>query len=191
VIDAQRVRVVVTPAPALADQVTAVPIDASTRKRALADGADVRTSHTRIKQLARDLVPPRSRPADAAVQIGAWVHKHLSYQVTASGGDAIDILERGSGDCTEYSLLTVSLLRAAGVPAETRFGVAAGGGELVAHAWVAFHDGTAWREIDPTWGRTSVGADHIETSILDFVALVSLDKLTITAIETATAATAP
>ena len=184
VLDERRVRVAVSPAPALGDRITAAPLAAAARARALADDGDVRARHARIQQVARDLVPAGTKPADAARRVGAWVHKTLRYQVTAEGGDAVAILDRGSGDCTEYSLLTVAILRAAGVPAETRSGIAAGDGELVAHAWVAFHDGTGWREIDPTWGRDSVGADHLETSILDYVALVSLDQLTVSAVET-------
>ncbi len=188
VVDARHLRVSVTPAPALTDPIAAAPLDADARVRALADAADLRLGHARIRQLARELAPGGTAPTAAALRINRWVHDHVRYEVTARGGDAVDIAERGSGDCTEYSLLTVALLRAAGVPAELRDGVAAGDGELVAHQWVAFHDGRAWREIDPTWDRTSVGADHIETSVFDFVALVSLDRLTIAAVDAVTPA---
>jgi len=191
VLDDHHLRVVVAPSPALAAAAPATPLDARGRSRALADDPSLRLAHARLRQVAAQIAPAGTSPAEAARKIGAWVHDHLRYEVTASGGDAVAILERGRGDCTEYSLLAVALLRAAGVPAELRSGIAAGDGELVAHAWVAFHDGTAWREIDPTWGRTSVGADHIETSVLDFVALVSLDKLAVTAVEPATAAASP
>ncbi|MBE7454145.1 MAG: transglutaminase family protein [Kofleriaceae bacterium] len=187
VLDDRRVRVVVSPAPGLTAAIPASPLDDDARRRALADGADLRTGHPRLRALARELVPRGTSPREAAVAVGAWVHRTLRYEVTEHGGDTIAILERGTGDCTEYALLTVAILRAAGVPATIRSGVAAGDGELVAHAWVAFHDGTGWREIDPTWGRTSVGADHIETSVLDFVTLVSLDGLAITAVEPAAA----
>lgn len=187
VLDDRRVRVVVSPAPGLTAAIPASPLDDDARRRALADGADLRTGHPRLRALARELVPRGTSPREAAVAVGAWVHRTLRYEVTEHGGDTIAILERGTGDCTEYALLTVAILRAAGVPASIRSGVAAGDGELVAHAWVAFHDGTGWREIDPTWGRTSVGADHIETSVLDFVTLVSLDGLAITAVEPAAA----
>lgn len=188
VVDARHLRVSVTPAPALTDPIAAAPLADDARTRALADAADLRLGHARIRQLARELAPGGTAPTEAALRINRWVHDHVRYEVTARGGDAVDIAERGSGDCTEYSLLTVALLRAAGVPAELRDGVAAGDGELVAHQWVAFHDGRAWREIDPTWDRTSVGADHIETSVFDFIALVSLDRLTIAAVDAVTPA---
>ena len=50
----------------------------------------------------------------------------------------------------------------------------AAGDQLVAHAWVAFHDGTGWREIDPTNGELSVGAGHPQVSTMDFLALLSV-----------------
>ncbi len=95
----------------------------------------------------------------------------------------MEILEAGRGDCSEYARLTVSLLRAAGVPAEMRDGMAAEGDEMVAHAWVGYHDGERWHEIDPTWGRMSVTAGHLPVSVVDILALISLDRLEITEIE--------
>lgn len=133
----------------------------------------------RIAQLARRLAPPGTTPTAAAEAIGAWVHRRLTYEVTPRSLDGAQILEAGRGDCTEYARLTVTLLRAAGVPAEVRDGMAASGDELVAHAWVAYHDGTRWHEIDPTWGRSTVSAGHLEMSVLDALALVSLGKLKI------------
>jgi transglutaminase-like putative cysteine protease len=185
-LDDRRLRVVVSPAPELTAAIPAAPLDPRARARALADGPSLRLDHARIRGLARELIPSGTDAVAGARRVNDWVHRHLRYEVTASGGDAAAILERGRGDCTEYSQLAVALLRAGGVPAEQRSGIAAGDGELVAHAWVAFHDGTGWREIDPTWGRLSVGADHIDTSVIDFVALVTLDKLTVTAVEAGT-----
>jgi transglutaminase-like putative cysteine protease len=130
-----------------------------------------------LLQLARQIVPAGSSPAEAARLVVAWLQKNLVYEVTPESLDALTILTRGRGDCTEYSILAVSLLRAAGVPAELREGMALDGGEMVAHAWVAFHDGTGWREIDPTFGVTFVDAGHLETSVMDFVSLVSVGRL--------------
>jgi hypothetical protein len=42
---------------------------------------------------------------------------------------------------------------------------------------VPFRDGHAWRETEPTDGRAFVGSGHVETSVTDFVSLVSLGKL--------------
>lgn len=155
----------------------AVPLTADERKDATERTAEFRTEHPAIVGVAARLAPAGTAAPAAAEAIGAWVHGHLTYEVTPRSLDGAAILEAGRGDCTEYAQLTVTLLRAAGVPAEVRSGMAASGSELVAHAWVAYHDGTSWRELDPTWGRPTVSAGHLEMSVLDVLALISLGKL--------------
>ena len=44
--------------------------------------------------------------------------------------------------------------------------------------------GERWHEIDPTWGRSMVSAGHLEMSVLDALALVSLGKLKVVEITT-------
>lgn len=169
-----RVRMTVAPVPATPRP---APLTAE-RRKTLTERTDVlRSDDPRLVELARRLAPPGTTPALAAERIGQWVHEHIAYEVTPRSLDSLEILEAGRGDCTEYAHLTVALLRAADVPAEVRDGMAAAGDELVAHAWVAYHDGDSWHELDPTWGRTTASAGHLEMSVLDAIALVSLGKL--------------
>jgi hypothetical protein len=171
-----RVRLTVAPVPA---KPRIEPLTAE-RRESLTERTDVlRSDDARIAKLARSLAPPGTKPIAAAERISRWVHERLTYEVTPRSLDGVEILEAGRGDCTEYARLTVTLLRAAGVPAEVRDGMAAAGDELVAHAWVAYHDGESWHEIDPTWGRDTASAGHLEMSVLDAIALVSLGKLKI------------
>ena len=53
------------------------------------------------------------------------MHERLTYEVTPRTLDGAEILEAGRGDCSEYATLTVTMLRAVGVPAEVRDGMAA------------------------------------------------------------------
>ena len=62
-------------------------------------------------------------------------------------------------------------------------GMAAGGDEMVAHAWVAWHDGKRWREVDPTAGMTAVGSGHLELKVVDVLAMISLGRFEITEIK--------
>jgi transglutaminase-like putative cysteine protease len=105
------------------------------------------------------------------------VHRRIRYEVTPRSLTSLEILDTGRGDCTEYAHLTVSLLRAAGIPAEIRDGLAASGDEMVAHAWAAWHDGERWHEIDPTWGEPAVTAGHLELSVTNTLALISLGEI--------------
>jgi hypothetical protein len=171
-----RLRLEISPGPRPTAKVTPAPL-ADADQRRLTSSSDLVVADTpEIKDLARSIVPAGAGPIDAAVAVSAWVHRRLRYEITPEAIDAPAILARGRGDCTEFSLLTVSLLRALGIPAELREGMALDGDELVAHAWVAFHDGTGWRELEPTWGLDYVDAGHLEASVMDFVGLLSLDQ---------------
>lgn len=82
--------------------------------------------------------------------IAQWVNGHIADKSMEHGyASALDVLRTRSGDCTEHSLLTVALLRAAGVPARPVVGLAFGEAEraFVGHMWVEAHvDG--WRTLD-------------------------------------------
>lgn len=169
-----RVRLTVAPVPA---KPRPEPLDDDRRKDLIKPTDGLRSDDPKLVELARRLAPAGTKPAAAAERISTWVHDHITYEVTPRSLDGVEILEAGRGDCTEYARLTVALLRAAEIPAEVRNGMAAAGDELVAHAWVAYHDGESWRELDPTWGRPTASAGHLEMSVLDAIALVSLGKL--------------
>jgi hypothetical protein len=64
-----------------------------------------------------------------------------------------------------------------------RTGFMAAGNLLVAHAWLEFHDGKAWREIDPTNARSEVDSSYIDASVLDVLGLVGSGQLQIVGIE--------
>lgn len=156
-------------------KVEPAPLEARARREALAETALVQPGSSAVRRVAEAL--EAETPADKARAAVEWVKANLRYELTQESVGARRILSRGTGDCTEYSVLTVSLLRALGVPAELREGFMADGGRLVAHAWVAWHDGARWHEIDPTNGLLEVGASHVESSVADLVSLLTLDRL--------------
>lgn len=158
------------------------PLDADERQRMLDSDALIRSTDPEIVRIASDLRVKDDPRATVSATV-TWVHERIEYEITPSSLDAVAILNRGEGDCTEYALLTVTLLRAAGIPAELREGMAAGGDEMVAHAWVAWHDGTRWREVDPTAGTDSVSSGHLELEVVDVLAMISLGRFEIHAVE--------
>ena len=82
--------------------------------------------------------------------IAQWVNQHIVDKSMEHGyASALDVLHSRSGDCTEHSLLTVALLRAAKIPARPVVGLAFGESEraFVGHMWVeAYVD--EWRTLD-------------------------------------------
>jgi len=174
-------RMTVLPSRAVAAN-TRDPLTDQDRERKLASDRMVLSQDPKIRAIAKDLRVAGDDAATVAAVV-RWVHAQIKYEITPTSVDAVSILERGKGDCTEYALLTVTILRAAGIPAELREGMSAGGDEMVAHAWVAWHNGARWREIDPTAGTTSVSSGHLELKIVDVLAMISLGKFEIVAIE--------
>ncbi|MBV1858820.1 MAG: lasso peptide biosynthesis B2 protein [Nannocystaceae bacterium] len=153
------------------------------KKALLKTSGDLRIHAPEIETVRDSLFKADTDATAKAAAITKWVHERVAYEVTPRSIDATEILEVGRGDCSEYALLTVSLLRSAGVPAEVRSGMAAEGDDMVAHAWVAYHDGTRWFEIDPTWGRMGVSAGHLPLEVTDVLALVSLGQMEIETID--------
>ena len=66
-------------------------------------------------------------------------------------------LEHGRGDCTEFAAAFVALCRAGGVPARRVSGYRCSRARVLSpfefHTWAEFHDGRAWRPVDPLYGR--------------------------------------
>jgi transglutaminase-like putative cysteine protease len=136
-----------------------------------------------ISATARELTQGQSPATLRAETIGAWVHDQMVYELTPGQYDDLTLLTRKRGDCTEYAQLTIALLHAAGIPARPRTGFLASGATLVAHAWLEFHDGTTWREMDPTAGRPQTDASYIDASVLDVLGLLGTGQLEVTAVE--------
>jgi hypothetical protein len=132
---------------------------------------------------AREVVGRRSSPAERAAAIATWVHDHMTYELTSGQYDDLTLLARKRGDCTEFAQLTIALLQAAAIPARPRTGFLAAGDRLVAHAWLEFHDGKVWREIDPTNARSEVDSSYIDASVLDVLGLVASGQLEIVGVE--------
>src|SRR5207253_3190002 len=93
----------------------------------------------------------------AAQKISMWTYQHLDKDYGASADRATDVLRQMKGDCTEHSLISVSLMRAAGIPARRIDGVIYmmqedGVPAFYWHEWVEAYVGE-WVQLDPTFGQ--------------------------------------
>jgi hypothetical protein len=92
----------------------------------------------------------RTEGWELAREIARWVNGHIVHKGMEHGyASALDVYRSCAGDCTEHSLLTVAVLRAAGIPARPVVGLAYGENEraFVGHMWVeAYVD--YWRTLD-------------------------------------------
>jgi len=98
--------------------------------------------------------------------LSSAVHQAISYTLATAPLSASQILAEAKGDCTEYSLALVALLRADGIPAREVSGLAyAGDGYGFAfHAWAEAYVDGRWVALDPTWNQYPIDATHIALS---------------------------
>jgi transglutaminase-like putative cysteine protease len=105
----------------------------------------------------------RSDPWVLARSIAAWVDGHITRKNMESGyASALDVYRTRTGDCTEHSLLTTAVLRAAGIPARPVVGLAYSehDGAFVGHMWVEAYVGQ-WRTLD----ALNLGLDPIRIRV--------------------------
>jgi hypothetical protein len=108
------------------------------RERYLQPGLFLQSDDQSIKKTAREVVGKEKDAVVICRRLRDWVHERVEGSFSVGFGSATEVLERGTGDCTEYSVLLVSLLRAAGLPARTATGLALLSEEKLmgGHMWV-------------------------------------------------------
>jgi transglutaminase-like putative cysteine protease len=152
----------------------------------LASTADIESGAPEIQALAAKLAGTETDAFEAATKISAWVFQNLHKAYGKSSDRATDVLRRREGDCTEHSLLTVALARAAGIPSRLVHGLVYAQGSdgqfgLYWHEWVEIWTGE-WVAIDPTFGQPVADATHIELGQgdqTDAVALMGQLKISV------------
>jgi transglutaminase-like putative cysteine protease len=104
-----------------------------------------------------------------------WVFDRLEYGFGSSGftDTAIDTLLAGRGVCRDFAHLTITLLRALGVPARFVSVYAPGLGPMDFHAVVEVWHGGRWEIVDPTrlaprsaLVRIATGRDAADTAFV-------------------------
>jgi hypothetical protein len=153
--------------------ITSLPVKSATKVRPLADpngGANLKSTLTveadnpQIKEQAQKIVGTEKNAYEAAKKISEWVHRSMQNDYASSSDRATDVLRTMKGDCTEHALLTVALLRAAGIPSKRIDGVVYlrqedGVPALYWHEWVEAYVGE-WTQLDPTFGQEVADSTH-------------------------------
>ncbi len=125
----------------------------------------VESDNPAIVAKAKEIAGGETDAYAAAKKVVAWVGRTMKKDYGASADRATDVLRTLRGDCTEHSLLSISLLRALGIPARRVDGVVYVQNEdgvpaLYWHEWVEAWVGT-WTQLDPTFGQPVADATHL------------------------------
>ncbi|MEO8548557.1 MAG: transglutaminase-like domain-containing protein [Kofleriaceae bacterium] len=99
-----------------------------------------------------------------------WIHTNITY-VLSDETVASRVLARGSGDCSEMSMLFIALARASNLPARRVVGLAAteadGASAFGFHAWAEVALDGHWVSVDPTWDEPVADATHVAILVGD------------------------
>ena len=125
----------------------------------------VESDNPAIVAKAKEIAGGETDAYAAAKKVVTWVGRSMKKDYGASADRATDVLRTLRGDCTEHSLLSISLLRALGIPARRVDGVVYVQNEdgvpaLYWHEWVEAWVGT-WTQLDPTFGQPVADATHL------------------------------
>ncbi len=117
----------------------------------------VEADHPDVVALAKKIAGTEKDAWTVAKKVNQWVNANLVKDYGASSDSATGVLAQLRGDCTEHSLLMVSLLRALGIPAKRVDGLVYLVNDdkvpaLYWHEWVEAFVGE-WTQLDPTFGQ--------------------------------------
>jgi hypothetical protein len=169
--------------------VLSLPIESSRLRPFLEAGPYIQSNDEEIIKTARDIVGDEENSYEAAKKINAWVFENIEKKFTADMSNALQTFHSGQGDCSEHTVLSVALMRAAGIPARPIAGLvyARQGNGFTYHAWTEVFVG-GWVMMDPTSGEDLVNPSHIALTrgdLKDQVSILSrvLGKITIEVVE--------
>ena len=86
----------------------------------------------------------------AARKIARWVEKEMTPNYDVGFASAREIIENKEGDCSEHTVLTVTLCRAVGIPARAAVGIMYAWGFFAYHMWPEVYVGR-WIGLDAKW----------------------------------------
>ncbi len=123
-------------------------------------------NNTQIKQKAQEVTQGKNSVAEKVKAINDYViqtlnynNEKIKYNIRQGGLEALN--DPNNVVCLEYSDLSISLLRAAGIPARMPVGYGYSGDLKKSpsvsdslHSWVqAYIPNNGWINLDPTWGE--------------------------------------
>lgn len=120
----------------------------------------MQSDNPQIKSQLNKIITPADTAEQKARKIVNWVYRNIKKKPVLSVPNALEVLKNKEGDCNEHSILTVALLRAAGIPAQMEAGLVYLHGRFYWHAWNALYLGK-WITADAVFNQMPADVTHI------------------------------
>ncbi len=133
----------------------------------LRPNALINSDDVRVRNLSQRATRGMFDPWKKASAINRWVHQNLrDKNFKVAFASASEVARNLTGDCTEHSVLTAAMCRAAGIPSRVVVGLVYANelGGFGYHMWVEVFVNNRWIAIDPSFNQTTVDAVHIKLS---------------------------
>jgi glutamine cyclotransferase len=136
-------------------------IPPAVKKAYLVDESKLVMSHPAIQKAVKEAVGSEKHPYWIAQRIYRYIMQRMRYELSGGWNVAPVVIERGSGSCSEYSFVMISMCRAAGLPARYAGSIVIRGDDAsrddVFHRWVEVYlPNCGWVCVDPSGGDSEV-----------------------------------
>ncbi len=137
---------------------------------------------------SNDLWPRLNSPPSTPKDIYTTVTSTLDYDFTRASSPTEASLENilknpKNAICTDFTNYFIALARSSGIPSRQIIGYALTNNQSIKplnqnadilHTWPQYYDSTikAWKDIDPTWGKTTGGVDYFSSIDLNHLASI-------------------
>ncbi|RME21730.1 MAG: transglutaminase [Deltaproteobacteria bacterium] len=143
-------------------------IPRSIRQRYLVDEPKYDIRNPVIRRAVAEAVGRERNPYWIVRGILRHIHRRMHYERIGGWDVAPKVLERGSGSCSEYSYVMISMCRAAGVPARYVGSLVVRKDKAsyddVFHRWVEVYlPGIGWVPVDPSRGDKPTEAERADS----------------------------
>ncbi len=127
------------------------------KNKFLADNEKYQINNSVIKEAVKKAVGNEKNPYWIARKIFDYIIDKMHYEMVGGWNTAPTVLERGSGSCSEYTFVFISMCRAAGLPARYVGSVVIRGDDFsmddVFHRWAEIYlPNYGWIPVDPSGG---------------------------------------
>ena len=120
----------------------------------------IQADDPQIKAQVEKIIKPADTDEQKARKIVNWVYRNIEKKPVLSVPNALEVLKNKVGDCNEHSVLTVALLRAAGIPAQMEAGLVYLHGRFYWHAWNVLYL-RKWITADAVFNQIPADVTHI------------------------------